>query len=75
MFMSNKEVKALIKKWAQRDGDHIVKSVLVGKRLSTSLVDQLLGGRYGGEVRGANLTVIEDELRKAGFLPSQDEAG
>jgi hypothetical protein len=71
--MADKDIKALILKWAARDGEHNVKSALIGKRLSTALVDQLLGQRYPGKVRGANLTVIEDELRKAGML--QDEAG
>lgn len=71
--MADKDIKALIQKWAKRDGEHNVKSALIAKRLSTSLVDQLIGQRYPGEVRGANLTVIEDELRKAGML--QDEAG
>jgi hypothetical protein len=71
--MANKEIRDLLQKWAKRDGLHIVKSRLIAKRLSTTFVDQVIADRYPNEIQGANLTVIEDELRKAGFI--QDEAG
>jgi hypothetical protein len=71
--MSDKQTKDLIAQWAKRDGQHVVKAKLIERRLSSSLVDKLIGQRYSGQIRGANLSLIEDELRKAGML--QDEAG
>ena len=72
--MSDKELKSLIQKWKQRDGEHIVKSKLIAQRLSSSLVEKICANRYPGELRGANRTVIEDELKTAGIL-SKEKAG
>lgn len=66
-------IKELIQEWAKRDGSHIVKARLIERRLSTSFVDKLIGNRYNSPLRGSSLTILEDELRKAGFL--QEKTG
>ncbi len=69
--MNDRQTKDLIVKWAERDGDHLVKATLIQRRLSSSLVEKLVGNRYPGKIRGANLSIIEDELRKAGLIETQ----
>jgi predicted methyltransferase MtxX (methanogen marker protein 4) len=72
--MNNKELKKLIQQWAAEAGAHNVMATLIKRRLSISLVEKLVSGRYPGELRGASREVIENELKKAGVMPSGTRA-
>jgi hypothetical protein len=61
------DIRDLILKWVERDGKHIVMSILIRNRIGASTSDQLIRGSYPLVPRGAVRTIIENELIKAGF--------
>jgi hypothetical protein len=70
--MTDEKLKEHIMAWAKRDGEHIVKGTLVMRRLSTSLVEKVLRGRYEKQISGAVLTVLLEELERAGVIEKSE---
>lgn len=62
-------MRDLVLEWVKKDEKHVVLAALVGRRISASMADQLVRGKYPQEPRGAIRTIIEEELTKAGILP------
>jgi|GEM_PF-2663838 len=73
-FMETKSIREMITEWVKRDGKHVAVSCLTGRRISISAVDKLTRGAYPQEPTGAMREVIEQELEKAGILPTLNKA-
>lgn len=66
--MERSNIQKLVKEWATKEGKHMVMASLMAKRISPSTAEKLASDRYPKEPRGALLTIIEEELLKAGII-------
>lgn len=60
-------LKEAVVKWAHQIGQNEAKARLVRRGINGNTVDKLVAGTYESEPRGANATVIREELAKDGF--------
>lgn len=71
--MDQRDLKQAVIEWSDKIGAHKARARLAERKLSTSLIDKLLGGRYPSTLKPLYAEVLAQEMAKDGFVLT-DEA-